>query len=336
MMDPAELYPMKFVPLYRERIWGGHALRDVLHRTLPETSAPIGEAWELADREDAQSVVANGELAGRTLGEITALYGRALLGRKIAKLDRFPLLVKLIDAGERLSLQVHPDANACRILGKGEPKTEMWYVISSYPGAKILAGLSPRTTQLQLKDLIDKPSVESVLQVYPSMPGDAYYIPSGTLHAIGAGNLLLEIQQNSDTTYRISDWGRVGADGKPRELHLKEGLQSIDFTNRVSPRIVGAVDRVNYNRKFNVITQCPHFQVQDLRLVSPWCDDTAVQGSFHLVTAINAPVRIARRIDAPEKLRIDAGETALIPANLGAYRIEPERTGETVVIRTTL
>ncbi len=336
MIDPAELYPLKFTPIYRERIWGGNALRDVLHRALPETASPIGEAWELADRDDAQSVVANGELASQTLGELCRTYGKALLGQKVAKFDRFPLLVKLIDAGDRLSLQVHPDAAACRTLGKGEPKTEMWYVISSHPGAKILAGLSPRTTQLQLKERLDKPEIENLLQVYPSMPGDAYYIPAGTIHAIGAGNLLLEIQQNSDTTYRISDWGRVGADGKPRELHLVDGVQSIDFTNRVSPRIAGTVDRASYNRKFHVISQCPYFQVQDLRLVSPWRDDTAMRGSFHLITAITAPVAIARRLDAPEKLRIDAGETALIPANLGAYMIEPERSGETIVIKTTL
>ncbi|MCQ2378674.1 MAG: class I mannose-6-phosphate isomerase [Victivallaceae bacterium] len=336
MIDPAELYPMKFTPIYKERIWGGHAMKEVLGRDLPATATPVGEAWEISDREDGESIVANGELAGKTLGELTKFYGRALLGRNAGNVERFPLLVKLIDAGDRLSLQVHPDAASCAALGKGEPKTEMWYIVSAMAGAKILAGLSPRTTQLQLKTLIDNPSVEKLLQSFPSMPGDAYYIPAGTLHAIGAGNLLLEIQQNSDTTYRISDWGRVGADGKARTLHLEDGLRSIDFTNRVSPRIAGTVDRAGFNRKFEVITQCSFFKVWDLRLISPWRDDTAVRGSFHLISAINAPVGIARRSDGAEKLHLAAGETALIPANLGAYVILPERSGETTVLKTTL
>ncbi len=334
-LDAANLYPLKFHPIYMERVWGGTMMSEVLGRQLPESSAPIGEAWELVDREGEESVVANGELAGVTLRELVAHYRGALVGRLGCRSERFPLLVKLIDAGERLSLQVHPDENACREIGNGaEPKTEMWYVISARPGAKILAGLDGRATKVRLKDVLDSPSeVESMLQIYPSQPGDAYYIASGTLHAIGAGNLILEIQQNSDTTYRINDWGRVGSDGKPRELHKDAGMKSINFTNRTSPRIAGAVGETPFNRKFDVVKMCPFFQVTDLRLRTTWNDTTAPGESFHLLSAVKGRVLVGRNERIAE---ISAGETVLVPAGFGSYSITPLENNEATVVKTTL
>lgn len=334
-LDAAKLYPLKFKPIYMERIWGGTMMSEVLHRELPAADTPIGEAWELVDRDGEDSVVANGALAGRTLHELVGHYQRALIGSKCRNSDRFPLLVKLIDAGERLSLQVHPDENACQELGNGaEPKTEMWYVIASRPGAKILAGLDSRATKVRLKDLLDSPTeVESMLQTHFSQPGDAFYIASGTLHAIGAGNLILEIQQNSDTTYRVNDWGRVGPDGKPRELHREAGLRSINFTNRTSPRIAGAVGERSFNRKFEVVTMCPFFQVSDLRLVTVWNDTTGNGESFHLLSAIKNRIEIGRG----DRMTIAGpGETVLVPGCFGAYTIRPVDAGEAVVVKTTL
>lgn len=331
------LYPLKFTPIYQERIWGGTQFREVLRRKLPETASPIGESWELVDRDDVVSRVANGPLAGRTIGELIHHYGRHLLGRKAKNCDRFPLLVKLIDAGERLSLQVHPDEAACaRIGGTAEPKTEMWYVISALPGANILAGLSDRATRNRLVDLISSPEVETLLQNYQSQPGDAYYIPAGTLHAIGAGNLILEIQQNSDTTYRISDWGRVDASGKSRELHVDKGMLSINFMNRTSPRIAGTVGEAGHNRKFDVVNLCPFFKVDDLRLTGQWIDDTLSGGSFHLISAVNAPVSVGKEGTPARRTELAAGETALVPAGFGSYTIEPMLPGESTVIRTML
>ena len=334
-LDAASLYPLKFKPIYMERIWGGTMMSEVLHRELPAGEVPIGEAWELVDRDGEDSEVVNGELAGTTLHELVGHYRSALTGRKCAGKDRFPLLVKLIDAGERLSLQVHPDENACRELGNGaEPKTEMWYVIANRPGAKILAGLDSRATKIQLKDLLDSPTeVESMLQVYSSQRGDAFYIASGTLHAIGAGNLILEIQQNSDTTYRVNDWGRVGPDGKPRELHREAGLRSINFTNRTSPRIAGAVGERDFNHKFDVVTMCPFFHVSDLRLVSQWNDTTGSGDSFHLLSAVKNRVEIGRD---GRKAIAEPGETVLVPACFGAYTVTPVDAGEAVVVKTTL
>ena len=331
------LYPLKFIPVYKSRIWGGDQLAGVLRRALPPDESPIGEAWELADRDDVNSVVAEGELAGRSINELVKHYRGALLGRKCRDLSRFPLLVKLIDAGERLSLQVHPDAASCSRIGQGaEPKTEMWYVISAKHGARIFAGLQPRATRLRLSEQLAAGSteLESLLQEYESLPRDAYFIPAGTVHAIGAGNLILEIQQNSDTTYRLSDWGRVDAEGNPRELHISRGMATIDFTNRISPRIAGVVNQARHNRKFEVITICPFFRVSDLRLVTVWNDNTRNDASFHLLSAINAPVVITGRRAAP--VRLEAGESALIPACFGDYSIEPSMAGESTVVKTTL
>ena len=336
-MNDIDLYPLKFVPAYKTRIWGGSQLATVLKREVPHSDEPVGEAWELSDRDDVNSVVAEGPLAGKTIRELVASYGSALLGSRCRDLSRFPLLVKLIDAGERLSLQVHPDAAACARLGRGaEPKTEMWYVIAAERGAKIFAGLRPRATRLQLAEYLSggAAELESQLQVYESLPGDAYYIPSGTVHAIGAGNLLLEIQQNSDTTYRLSDWGRKDAQGNSRELHIEQGMAAIDFTNRVSPRIAGVVNTANHNRKFDVIRLCPHFRVSDLRLVTRWNDTTANDGSFHLLCAVNAPVEVAAKTGAP--VRLEAGESVLLPACSGAYTVDPLAEGECTVVKTML
>ena len=334
-----ELYPLKFNPVYQTRVWGGEQLKSVLHRQMPDNGgAPVGESWELADRVDVNSVVAEGPLAGVTISELVKHYGNALLGSRGRGATRFPLLVKLIDAGERLSLQVHPDAGAAaRIGGGSEPKTEMWYIVSARQGAQIFAGLKPRATRLKLTELLgtgDAEALESQLQVYESLPRDAYYIQAGTVHAIGAGNLLLEIQQNSDTTYRLSDWGRVGLDGKPRELHVDQGMAAIDFTNRMSPRIAGSVNQTRHNRKFDVITVCPFFRVSDLRLTSSWRDCTLNDASFHLLTAIDAPVSVSGRSGGPVELI--PGESVLIPANFGDYAVEPQMAGESTVVKTTL
>ena len=329
-----KLYPLKFAPVYQERVWGGNQLSEVLGRELPPHSAPIGEAWELCDREDINSKVVNGTLSGFSLGELVRHYGHSLLGNKAARTDRFPLLMKLIDSGEKLSLQVHPDDNACKVLGNGaESKTEMWYIMSARPGANILAGLANQFSQNHLVDLLKSGNADGLLHDYPSQNGDAYYIPAGTVHAIGAGNLILEIQQNSDTTYRISDWGRLGSDGKPRELHIEQGIQSINFVNRNSPRIASAVDQVNWNCKINIVGNCPYFNVSELRMVEPWNDDTKRE-SFHYITAVDSPLKVGRD---EQTVELAPGESVLIPAAFGAYTVQSMTPGKhCTAVKTTL
>lgn len=335
IFEKENLYPLLFEPLYREVMWGGNKLQNVLGRQLPESDVPIGEAWEIVDREDATvSVVENGELKGKTLREILETFGKDIVSDSFQG-GRFPLLIKLIDAGKRLSLQVHPDQEAAMEIGDGaEPKTEMWYIIAAEKGAKIMAGLKSNTTQVQFIDNINSPSIENCLQVFDSVPGDAYFINSGRIHAIGAGNLLLEIQQSSDTTYRVSDWGRVDADGNPRELHVDNALKCINFMDRTAPRIAGVSNSVNHNRKFPIIKGCPYFKVDDLRLVEEWIDNTSSTQSFHLITAINNPVKVGR--EEGEPVLVETGRTCLIPACFGHYTISLVAEAETTVIKTTL
>jgi mannose-6-phosphate isomerase len=317
-----------------ERLWGGTMMTEELGRQLPEHDAPIGEAWELVDRDDVQSVISEGEFAGKTLNELVAACGTALVGSRAAGKKQFPLLIKLIDAGERLSLQVHPDEQACRLIGEGaEPKTEMWYILSHRPGAKIYAGLAKKATRVMLLDMLDSSAVEDLMQVYSSQSGDSYFITSGTIHAIGAGNLILEIQQNSDTTYRINDWGRVGADGKPRTLHKEQGIKAINFLNRTSPRIPGEVGACRFNRKFDVVRNCPFFKVSNLHLCDTWRDDTAPGESFHLLSAVSNRFEVGRD---DRKAVIVPGETVLIPASFGSYTVDLLDGGEGSIIKTTL
>ncbi len=329
----SELYPLKFIPIYHAKMWGGDQMQRKLHRQLPQLEQPIGEAWEIVDRDDAQSIVAEGPLAGTAIRELMARYGKAFVGSK-ATTERFPLLIKIIDAGQRLSLQVHPDAAACAAIGDGaEPKTEMWYIIAVEKDAKIIAGLSPRTTQCQFLENLTSADIEQHLQVFPAIPGDAYFIQAGTIHAIGAGNLLLEIQQNSDTTYRVSDWGRVDANGKSRELHVDKAIKAINFTNRISPRISGVSDTSDRNRKYPVINHCPHFLVDDLRLVEEFPDTTAPGTTFHLITAINHRLQVGNQ---DSYTRLLPGESCLIPACFGSYTILPLDNVESTVIKTVL
>ena len=332
-MTQNTFYPLLFQPYYKPVMWGGGNLAKVLHRELPADAAePIGEAWELCDREDVQSVVLNGAFSGKTITELVQDYPAELLGSKF-KGGRFPLLIKIIDAGQKLSLQVHPDETSCEVIGNGaQPKTEMWYIIHADPGAKIIAGLQPGVETEHFLEQASSAECEKSLVVYDPKPGDAYFIKAGLVHAIGAGNLLLEVQQNSDTTYRISDWGRVGTDGKPRQLHIEESRKSINLALTESPLVPRAEDPADGNCKYPVIGNCPFFHVEDLRLAGAW-DDASDGTSFHLITAVDAPVKICGRETVTE---LSAGTSCLIPACYGAYRIEPVTSTVTTVIKTTL
>ena len=338
-VDPNQLYFLQFKPVYMQRIWGGNLLQKSLKRQdLPEldgNSDPIGESWEITDRDDAQSVVTDGALAGKTLGELIAHYGQTLLG-SLWKGGRFPLLVKFIDAGQRLSLQVHPDENYCRTSQDGaEPKTEMWYIADCENYGEILAGLAPRTSKDQLIEALNQPRVADLLQRFPSKVGDSYFIQAGTVHAIGAGNLIFEIQQNSDTTYRISDWGRVDKDGNPRKLHLEQGIKAIGFTNRISPRIPAVIGEMPFNRKFPLVDRhC--FKVDCLHLVEKYPDNTGnISGSFHLISIMQGKVKLFSSNSSIPALELGFGESVLIPAVCGNYFIEPV-DGKATVLKSYL
>jgi mannose-6-phosphate isomerase len=220
---------LHFTPLYMERVWGGRGFSTQLGRALPEGQV-IGESWEIVDREDAQSVVAAGDYAGLSLRELLRNKATDLLGPEANGEQPFPILVKWLDCQERLSLQVHPPAGIAPQLG-GEPKTENWYVAHAAPEASLIVGLKQDVTREQFEAALHNNTAEDYIHRFPVQSGDSILVESGRLHAIDGGNLILEIQQNSDTTYRVYDWGRMGLDGAPRQLHIEQSLQSIDFND---------------------------------------------------------------------------------------------------------
>ncbi|MBW2730811.1 MAG: class I mannose-6-phosphate isomerase [Deltaproteobacteria bacterium] len=222
-----ELYPLTFVPRFKELVWGGARLASELGKACPPAKR-IGESWELVDLPDDQSLVAEGALVGRSLQELMVSYPEALLGPVASAEGRFPLLVKYIDAARTLSVQVHPDKEAARKLG-GRPKHEAWYILGVEAGAKLYVGLQPGTTQEMLQEAIANDTLESLLVEVEACVGDLVPVEPGMVHAIGAGILLAEVQQPSDTTFRLHDWGRVGLDGRARPLHIHEALESISF-----------------------------------------------------------------------------------------------------------
>jgi mannose-6-phosphate isomerase len=219
-------YPLKLKPIFKERIWGGQRLRELFGKELPP-GRPIGESWELADLPEDQSVILNGPLVGCSIRKAVERFGPAL---QTGHPGPFPLLIKLLDAREVLSVQVHPDEAACRRMGTGQPKTECWYILDAPPNGMIYKGLKPGTTRRQFAQAIAEGTCADYLVAVPVRPGECHFLPSGTPHAIGAGLVIAEIQQPSDTTYRVFDWNRVDpATGKPRALHIEQALESIHF-----------------------------------------------------------------------------------------------------------
>ena len=221
------LYPLKFKPIFKQRIWGGQKLREFFNKDIPP-SEKIGESWELADLPDDKSVIENGELAGQTLYSAIARYPKEITGTQNFS-GPFPLLIKFLDAEDILSVQVHPDPKTCRRIGKGEPKTECWYIISAVPGAVIYKGLKKGVSKEKFAEAIKKGSVGEMLAKVPVKVGQCHFLPAGTAHSIGLGLLIAEIQTPSDTTYRLFDWNRVDDTGKTRQLHVEEALESIHF-----------------------------------------------------------------------------------------------------------
>ena len=247
-----------FQPIAMERVWGGRMLETHFQRSLPDAKAPYGESWEVVDREEAQSVVSAGMHAGRTLHELWRDHREEIFGAGLPDYERFPLLVKILDAKEDLSIQVHPPASLAMSLG-GEPKTEMWYIAAAAPSARLVVGLRAGVTRESFARAILDGTVAELVHEIPVRQGDSIFIPSGRLHAIGAGLLIFEIQQNSDTTYRVFDWNRLGLDGKARDLHIEESLASIDFSD-IEPSLDQA--------QGHVIAACELFVVERFELVA--------------------------------------------------------------------
>ncbi|MDD3180221.1 MAG: class I mannose-6-phosphate isomerase [Opitutaceae bacterium] len=289
---------IQFEPLYQERIWGGCALEEFAGRTLPGARR-IGESWELVDRPEAQSVVRDGPYAGRTLHALLTEQAAEIMGPGWPAPRAFPLLVKWLDCRERLSLQVHPPEPAAGLLG-GEPKTENWYIAAAAPGAAVFVGLEPGVTRDQFERAIASRTLEACLRRIPVVAGDSILVHSGTVHTIDAGCLILEIQQNSDTTYRVYDWGRVGLDGRPRKLHVRESLASIQFYGAVDSPLVPAADTPA------VLADSKEFRLRRVPLATGAEFRVAGRQQPRILSVVAGRVRTGSRI-------LRRGDNALLP-----------------------
>lgn len=258
------MYPVLLKAPLKDYIWGGTRLKTEFG--FETDLEKVSEAWVLSCHKDGKSVILNGELSGKTLEEAVGIWGKESIGERAAKFPYFPLLIKLIDARDRLSLQVHPDDEyAMRVEGEFG-KTEMWYVVDCDPGAQLIYGLTKKIDKAEFERRIRDNTIEEVCNFVPVKKGDVFFIPAGTLHAIGKGILIAEVQQNSNTTYRVSDYGRLGADGKPRALHVEK---AIDVTKTEPPTVpYGNVGNIlTYgNSELRLLAECPLFTAQALKL----------------------------------------------------------------------
>ena len=248
---------LQFDSIYQERVWGGRALAESFGRALP-AGRLVGESWEIVDRPDAQSLVRGGPRAGQSLRGLIEAHGREIMGPRWPAARPFPVLVKWLDCRERLSLQVHPPKDRAEALG-GEPKTENWFIAGAGPDAALIVGLRSGVTRELFERALAAGNLETCVHRFPVAVGDSILVHSGTVHAIDGGNLILEIQQNSDTTYRVYDWGRAGLDGRPRQLHLREALASI-LWNQPEPQPVRAATAPA------VLADCAEFRIRRLPL----------------------------------------------------------------------
>ena len=295
-----KLYPLLFEPIFQERIWGGRRLRELFGKALP-ASTPIGESWELADLPNGQSVVANGPLTGQTLRNLMQQYGPAIVGKDDFT-GPFPLLIKLLDAEDVLSVQVHPDAEACRNMGRGEPKTECWYIVAAQPDAVIYKGLKPGTTRQAFAQAVRDGTCADLLNRVPVDVGQCHFLPSGMCHAIGAGLVIAEIQQPSDTTYRVFDWNRTdAATGKSRQLHIEEAMESIHFDDAppAPPTTLGR------------LVDAPEFKV-DKGHRTPGCEVLLKTGTMQVLMILTGSGRMIA--ESVEPVAFTAGQTLLVPA----------------------
>lgn len=299
---------LRFHPLYQDRVWGGRAFEEALGRTLPGNQ-PIGESWEVVDRPEAQSVIRSGPWKDRTLREAIREKPRAIMGPDWDPEAPFPILIKWLDCRERLSLQVHPPASVAERLG-GEPKTENWLIVERTPGAQLIAGLKQGVTRKQFADALAKGELEPLLHHFPVAVGDSLFVPSGRLHAIDAGNLILEIQQNSDTTYRVYDWGRVGLDGQPRQLHVEQALQSILWDD-TEPEPVRA------SPTSGVLADCDVFRIRRVVLGSGEKLELRPREQPRLISVVSG------RIHAGEET-LGRGDNALVPWSGGVTVRAPD------------
>ena len=304
-MNNKNMYAIKFKPVYYERIWGGNSISKILDRKIDIKSNNIGESWDIVDREEACSIVSNGFLEGLSIKDLRFKFGDLIFGNKLNLTSPFPVLVKVLDAKEDLSLQVHPKkSDLAKLNSSAQSKTEFWYILKHNKNAKIYAGLKNCDKNIFLHNLKVEQLKELLIE-YDSKENMLIYVPSGNVHSIGSGNLILEIQENSDTTYRVYDWGRIDKNGKKRDLHINESLQCIDFNTKSNVDVKNINIYKTYKVVDNLLFTTLHYYVNKhllLRSVDAPQIVSVVSGSLVIKCGNNETF-------------LNYGESALLPAN---------------------
>ena len=310
------LYPLKFSPILKDKIWGGTKLENIFGKATE--SDKLGESWELSGIENDESVVVNGFLAGNNLTELIEIYMGDLVGDKVYDTYglSFPLLFKLIDANENLSIQVHPGDEVAAERHNSFGKTEMWVVLNADKGAELIIGFTKDFTQEEYVAALDNGEVESLLQRVPVQKGDVFFIPAGLVHAIGKGVVVAEIQQSSDITYRIYDYKRVDDNGNERELHTEQALDVIDFSASKNPKTV-------YSPILNQITplvDCEYFTTNMIKFDQPLTRNYGTIDSFVAYMSLDGSFIV--EVD-DDKVIVNKGDTILIPACINEVGLIP-------------
>ncbi|WP_405606040.1 type I phosphomannose isomerase catalytic subunit [Polaribacter sp. Asnod1-A03] len=312
---------LKFTPILKDKIWGGEKLIKVLNKDSDRTD--IGESWELSDVKGDTSVVSNGGLKGKDLKELISEYKAELMGEKIYNHfgEKFPLLIKFIDAKEALSIQLHPHDDLAKERHDSFGKTEMWYVMQADEKANLIVGFQKEVTSTEYLEHLENKSLLDILNVDEVSKGDVYFIPTGRVHAIGAGVMLAEIQQTSDITYRIYDWDRPNPDGTYRELHTEEAIDAIDYSAQESYKSV-------YSKEQNTsseIVSCPYFTTNVLPIEGELSINHNDKDSFVIYMCVEGSVEFKYE-NQTEKLK--TGETILVPACIKDITIISEEKSE--------
>lgn len=304
-----KLYPMKLTAPCKDYIWGGNKLREEYGKV--SDADKIAESWELSCHKDGESVIEGGEFQGMTLAAFIENQGKGVLGKNCEKFENFPILIKLIDAKDNLSVQVHPN-NEYALRVEGEyGKTEMWYIVDCDPGAELLYGFKSNITKEEFERRIKDNTLLEVTNNVPVHKGDVFFIEAGTLHAIGKGILIAEIQQNSNTTYRIYDYGRVGADGKPRQLHIEKAVEVTELTPPKYPTTAKGTTEEKDGYTVQLLSECEYFRVNKVS-VSEKCTLEAGSASFNSVLVLDGEGEI-------DGVELKKGDSCFIPAGYGNY-----------------
>lgn len=313
----SKLYPIKFNPILKDKLWGGNNLKNILGKSTQINK--LGESWELSGYEGDESIVVNGFLTGKNLIDLIDMYGEKLIGGNIYNQfgNSFPLLFKLIDANDNLSIQVHPNDEIAKRRCNSFGKTEMWYVVEAEAEAELIIGFSKDCSRSEYSNALAKGEVENLLQKVPVSKGDVFFIPAGLVHAIGKGIVVAEIQQSSDITYRIYDYKRKDDNGKERELHTEEALDVIDFTASPDPK-------TNYNLELNRVVplvQCEYFTTNILHFNEEILRNYTNLNSFVVYMCVEGDFIIELN---DERTIVNKGNTVLIPASITKLLLIPK------------